>query len=84
MSDERQPVDTAPKDGTVIYAYTDRDGRTMFEGKASWRTVTFPAFENGRYGIEPAWTATGWMRDGMDKMMPGPTHWTPLKTSKQT
>ena len=72
-----QPIETAPKDGRTLRVRRVYKGEVIFEGLAAWRTVTFPAFMNGRYGFEPAYTDTGWMKPDKDKRFPEPTHWRP-------
>lgn len=70
-------IETAPKDGQTLRVRRVYKGEVIFEGLAAWRTVTFPAFMNGRYGFEPAHTDTGWMKPDKDKRFPEPTHWLP-------
>lgn len=77
---EWQDIASAPKDGTVLDLQRVVDGKAMFTGHGSWRTVTFPEMRNGppwNSVIEPEEIATGWMRDGVDKRFPEPTHWRP-------
>lgn len=60
-----QPIETAPKDGTLInirsvyFGVTD-DAKPCFEGLAQWRT-------GQNYGV----SITDWMRYGTDKRVPG-------------
>lgn len=77
--DERRPIETAPKDGTVIFAWREIDGERMFEGPACWRTVSFEAVHdlNIPYEYRKAYTDTGWMSPDVDKRRPEPTHWHP-------
>ena len=72
-----QPIETAPKDGTTIRAARIVDGCVLFTQLSSWRTVTFPALDNAKHGLEPPFNSTGWMKDGADKRAPEPTHWMP-------
>lgn len=78
-----QDIETAPKDGTVVWAKRVHEGNLIFEGPAVWRTVDFPALpphplDGDVYA--PAETATGWMMPGQEKRVPTPTHWAPDKT----
>jgi hypothetical protein len=72
---EWDDISSAPRDGTAIYAKRVHRGVVIWEGLAEWRTVTFPSFINGRHGVEPEYTATGWMYPRIDKRVPEPTHW---------
>ena len=74
-----QPIDTAPKDGATIRTARIVDGEILFTQRSSWRTITFPALDNGQHGLEPPYTATGWMKDDADKRAPEPTHWMPVQ-----
>ena len=70
-----QPIETAPKDGTVIYVETvdGIEGKPMFSGKASWRGVQKPALFDPLSGecFSPERTMTGWLRFGEPYLVPG-------------
>lgn len=73
-----QDIDSAPKDGSTVHVRRIYDGRTVYEGPAAWRTVTFPALpphplDGDVYA--PEYTAIGWMRIDTNKRVPEPTHW---------
>ena len=73
MSDWK-PIETAPKDGTIIIAYSPHDGRV--------RTMQFDSHEY-RKRPQPHWRATnnfGIMWD-MERQ---PTHWMPLPEPPKT
>jgi hypothetical protein len=72
------PIDSAPKDGTAILSARIVDAGVVFQQRSSWRSVTFPALDNGAHGLEPSFTSTGWMNESSNKRTPEPTHWMPL------
>lgn len=72
---EWKDIESAPKDGSVVYVRRVHDGQIIFEGDAVWRTFTFPSFINGIHGVEPADEFTGWMYPDEDKRVPTPTHY---------
>jgi hypothetical protein len=75
-----QPIETAPKDGTVIRYRRIWNGREMFSGLAVWRTVRFSALFDPLTGERFADEAEeeGWMMVDKEKRVPAPTHWMPL------
>ena len=78
---EWQPIETAPRDGTEIKYRRVMDGDVLFEGRAVWRTVRFPALPphplDGLTAGGEAYEATGWMMPDREKRVPEPTHWMP-------
>lgn len=75
-----QPIETAPKDGTVVRVSRVVDGERLFVMDASWREATFPPFSDAASGLSlPEENVTGWMAADMDKRAPTPTHWHPVE-----
>lgn len=77
---EWQPIETAPRDGTVIQYRRMYEGREMFKGRACWRAVTFGALFDPLTGerIADAYRGAGWMYPDRKKRVPEPTHWMPI------
>lgn len=78
-----QPIDTAPKDGSILHVRRIHEGRVIYEGPAAWRTVHFEALpphplDGDVYA--PRTPLTWWAYPREDKMVPTPTHWRPAKT----
>lgn len=87
-----QPIETAPKNGTVICARRRHEGVIVWEGKAVWRSVSFPAADLAtkmRAAAEmpigakfvAGYATTGWMYPDIDKRVPEPTEWSPVEQS---
>lgn len=74
-----QPIETAPKDEAAIKVKRVYEGRIVYEGLATWRTVHFGALNDPISGVRFAEErdATGWMYPDQDKRVPTPTHWRP-------
>lgn len=78
-----QPIETAPKDGSIVRVRRVYKGDVIYDGPATWRTIIFPALPpdplgRARLAEEEAYTATGWMRPkGSDTRVPEPTEWMP-------
>ncbi len=69
-----RPIETAPKDGTVILAY--RPGEGVFTAHFIAADVALGLCHPNVSEVEPQW----WSTDGGDLSSPGmmPTHWMPL------
>lgn len=67
---EWQPIETAPKDGTAILAYTNSEVLSLYWSDSIWAAVNNPVQKQGG----------GWVQEvnRSDTYVYCPTHWMPL------
>lgn len=81
-----QPIETAPKDGSVIYARRVYQGKIIKEGRAVWgiNSADAPMRQSspgGLYGSIPPDNEYAdtprWLTEDRRYSFPTPTHWKP-------
>jgi hypothetical protein len=66
LTDEWQPIGTAPRNGTLVLAACES------KMAAHWQTFRFP------YPLKQRWNGVKWEADDGHVYDPQPTHWMPL------